>query len=138
MGERGLRERRFVLGAEKLRRGRGRTGVVRVRSGAEELEEEEEMTEAFLLSSANVGVAGCVVSGDGDVTWSLSIRGGGRAGAGVWWALDAGRREENTEGEGAVYNLRPQLDVDHVPGSRPDSPPANHPIFPTAYPLAPA
>ena len=50
-----------------------------MRSGQEELEEEEDMTEAFLLSSASVG-AGRVVSGDEDDTWSLSIRGGGRAG----------------------------------------------------------
>ena len=46
----------------------------------EELEDEEDMTDAFLLSSARVGVAGCVVSGDGVVTWSLSIRGSRRAG----------------------------------------------------------
>ena len=70
----------MVRGAEKLRRGRGREGVWRVRSGTELLEEDEEMTEAFLLSSARVGVAGCVVSGDGVVTWSLSIRGRRRAG----------------------------------------------------------
>ena len=78
VGDCGLLDRRFVLGAEKLRRGRGREGVWRVRSGEELLEEEEEMTEAFLLSSANVGVAGWVVSGDGVETWSLSIPGGGR------------------------------------------------------------
>ena len=35
----------MVRGAEKLRRGRGREGVWRVRSGTELLEEEEEMTE---------------------------------------------------------------------------------------------
>ena len=44
VGDCGLLERRFVLGAEKLRSGRGREGVWRVRSGVEELEEEEEMT----------------------------------------------------------------------------------------------
>ena len=78
----GLRERRFVRGAEKLRRGLGREGVWRVRSGEEELEEEEDITEAFRLSSARVGVVGCVVSGDGVVTWSLSIRGRRRTKAG--------------------------------------------------------
>ena len=84
----GLLDRTFVRGAEKLRRGLGREGVWRARSGEEELEEDEDMTDAFLLSSARVGVAGCVVSGDGVVTWSLSIRGSRRAG-------------EQSEGRGA-------------------------------------
>ncbi len=62
------------------------------------------MTEAFLLSSANVGVAGWVVSGDG-VTWSLSIPGVGRGGR--WeqcWKRGRGIREENT-GRRALYGL---------------------------------
>ena len=50
-----------------------------MRSGDELLEDEEEMTEAFRLSSARVGVVGCVDSGDGVVSWSLSMRGWERA-----------------------------------------------------------
>ncbi len=60
------------------------------------------MTEAFLLSSASVGVER-VVSGDGDDTWSLSIRGGGRGGRGDTGGKQEGRKYG--EGEGAVDNL---------------------------------
>ena len=76
VGDCGLRDLRLVRGAEKFLRGLGRTGVWRGRSRVELEEDEEEMAEAFLLSSARVGVAGWDVSGDGEETWSLSIRGG--------------------------------------------------------------
>lgn len=58
VGDCGLRDLKFVRGAEKLRSGRGRTGVGRGRSTVELELDEEDMTEAFLLSSARVGVAG--------------------------------------------------------------------------------
>lgn len=104
VGDCGLRDLRFVRGAEKFLRGRGLTGVWRGISTVEEEEEEEEMTEAFLLSSARVGVAGWVVSGDGDETWSLSIRGwgggggGGRGGDGGGGGGREGGRERKSRG----------------------------------------
>jgi len=76
LGDWGLRERTAVRGDENVRRGRGRTGVWRVRSEVELEELLEDMTEAFLLRSARVGVVWSEdVSGDGDETWILSMRG---------------------------------------------------------------
>lgn len=102
--------------------------MVWVRSGQEELEEEEDMTEAFLLSSANVGVE-CVVSGDGDDTWSLSIRGGGRSGQGA--AGGRGREgRKYREGEGVVDNLSLSTRRPPRSGSGPDPQRPHLPSFP--------
>lgn len=58
-GALGLRER----GEEKVRIGRGRTGMTR--DDEEDELELVEMTEAFLERSASVGVAGADCSGEG-------------------------------------------------------------------------
>lgn len=44
-----------MRGEEKVLAGRGRTGVCTVKSEIELEEDEEEMTEAFLLKSARLG-----------------------------------------------------------------------------------
>lgn len=60
-----------------MRSGRGLTGVWRVRSEAELELLLEEITEAFLLRSASVGVVWSEDdSGDGEETSMLSMRGG--------------------------------------------------------------
>lgn len=60
-----------------MRSGRGLTGVWRVRSEVELELLLEEMTEAFLLRSASVGVVWSEDdSGDGEETSMLSMRGG--------------------------------------------------------------
>lgn len=79
MGDWGLLERTAARGDEKVRRGRGREGVWRVRSEVELELEELDMTEAFLLRSAKVGVA-TDESGEGDETWILSMREGRKKG----------------------------------------------------------
>lgn len=78
VGDCGLLERTAVRGDENVLRGRGRAGVCSVRSDVELELDEEEMTEAFLLRSARVGVGCAEHSGDGEETWILSMRGGGR------------------------------------------------------------
>lgn len=75
-GDWGLLERTVLrCGEVKVRIGRGRTGVWTVRSEVELEDEDEDMTEAFLLRSASVGGAsGLCTSGDGEETWILSMR----------------------------------------------------------------
>lgn len=68
VGDCGLLERTFVRGDENVRRGRGRAGVCRVRSEVELELEDEDITEAFLLRSASVGVVWLDESGEGDET----------------------------------------------------------------------
>lgn len=51
-----VRERIGRCGEEKVRMGRGRAGVCTVKSEAELELDEEDMTDAFLLRSASVGV----------------------------------------------------------------------------------
>lgn len=63
LGDWGLLER--IRGEEKVLVGRGRTGVCTVKSETELEEEEEEMTEAFLLRSARVGTCWGLASGEG-------------------------------------------------------------------------
>lgn len=76
LGDWGLRERGCRLGDENVRIGRGGWGDWTVRSEVELELEDEEMTEAFLLKSAKERACCGFVSGDGDETWTLSIRDG--------------------------------------------------------------
>ena len=97
------------------------------------------MTEAFLLSSARVGVAGCVESGDGVVSWSLSIRGGRgvRDGCGgrEWWARGEGKKMR--EG-GRCVQLKPglsPLSVDVLPSGFWARPQRAPPPMPLTHPF---
>ena len=63
-----VRERIGRCGEEKVRIGRGRTGVCTVKSEVELELEDDEMTEAFLLRSARVGEPSWPISGVGAET----------------------------------------------------------------------
>lgn len=74
-GETGLFERSGRCGDEKVRIGRGRTGVCTVKSDVELESDEEDMTDAFLLRSARLGSPPwlLLLSGVGEVTWTSSM-----------------------------------------------------------------